>query len=251
LRLKQSRSPGATEAIRFNWRDACSPGIAAVKHGWPPILLIQFLAACLVVFYYRTPSFQAELSDLERVKADGGIPFDLATGAFAGGFVPQIAKLITGRANAFRSSFWRDMLFAGFVYAIVAVEVDLFYHLQTATFGSHDDVFTLSKKDLIDMGLFSPFLSIPTAVVLFEWHNSGFSLRNSRDRMRRQFYSLKVMPALIPCWAFWIPVLLCVYAMPINLQFPLSQLAEASWATLFIFIASDKTNNKKPLAQER
>jgi len=215
-----------------------------VRHSWPPILLIQAAAACLVVAYYRSPGLQADLTSLEHFKANGGIAFDLYTGALAGGVVPQLAKLVTGRAGKVSIGFWTQMLFAGLVYAIVGVEIDLFYHLQAAMFGTRNDVLTLVRKDLVDMGLFTPFLSIPTAVGLFEWRKAGFSFVGFVRRVRTGFYRSKVMPALIPCWVFWTPMLLCVYSMPSNLQFPLSQLAEASWAVLFIFIAGGEAEDR-------
>src|SRR5205807_2078722 len=141
-----------------------------------------------------------------------------------------LAKLVTGRAGRVSRSFWTSMLFTGFIYAVVAVEVDYFYRFQASLFGSGNDWPTLLKKDVVDMAIFTPILSIPSAVILFEWRNAGFSWKNLATRLRSDFYRTKIFPALIPCWAFWIPMLLCVYAMPSNLQFPLAQLPEASWA---------------------
>ncbi|MBW7929038.1 MAG: hypothetical protein H3C58_13330, partial [Fimbriimonadaceae bacterium] len=48
-----------------------------------------------------------------------------------------------------------------------------------------------------------------------------------------------IVPALIPCWAFWIPILICVYSLPANLQFVFALLAEAAWSILFVFIATN------------
>jgi hypothetical protein len=223
----------------FRWRDATGPGIAALKHGWAPMLLIQFFAGCLVVAYYQIPGLRMSLRALEELKSHGGPPFALASGAIAGGLVPQLAKLLTGRVTSFGRRFWLQMLFTGAVYAIVSLQIDYFYQFQAFMFGSQHDGLTVIKKDLVDMAIFAPFISIPTAVILFEWRNAGFSATDLGHRLRSQFFRSKIVPALIPCWAFWIPMLLCVYAMPPNLQFPLAQLAEASWAVLFIFIATD------------
>lgn len=235
--MGESRKPAVG---RFSWRDASALGVAAVKHGWAPMLLIQILAGALVGAYYWSPSLRDALTGLERLKEHGGPLFDLLAGAIAGGLIPQIAKLVTGKAR-FSRAFFGDTLFNAFVYAIVALQVDYFYQLQGALFGNGIDIATLIKKNVVDMFLFAPLISIPTAVLLFEWRKARVSGRPLSERLGPLFVRSKIMPAMIPCWAFWIPMLFCVYSMPRNLQFPLAQLAEASWAVLFIFIATDET----------
>jgi len=165
--------------------------------------------------------------------------FVVATGFMAGGLLPMLAKIVTRKVRIADPSFWGDLVFNGFVYAIVAIEVDALYRTQAYIFGTGIDAATLIKKNLVDMGLFSPFLSMPTAVGLFEWRKSSFSLKALREEVSFRFFKQKVATALIPCWGFWIPMLFCVYALPPNLQFPFAQLGEASWCLLFVFIATE------------
>ncbi len=222
----------------FSIHAATAPGIAAVKHNWAPFLLMQGLAATLVFTYYRSTGLREATESLQHLKETGGVRFDLVSGSISGGLLPSIARAVTGKVKAFDRTFWLDTLFNAFVYAIVAIQVDFFYRYQGIWFGTDIHVLTLVKKTVVDMGLFSPFLCIPTAVILFEWRKAGFSLKALLSEMRAQFYLTKVVPTLIPCWAFWIPMLFCVYAMPPNLQLPLSQVGEASWCLLFVFIAT-------------
>ncbi len=229
---------GVTEFHGFSWKGAIVPAVSGVKRSWAPMLLIQAVGAGLVAFYYANETFRADLSALEAIKSHGGIPLDLVAGATAGGVAPQLAKLATGRADPRLPAFWSSMLFAGFVYSIVAVQVDLFYQFQGFVFGTGRDWVTLTKKTLVDMAIFAPVISIPSAVLLFELRKVDYSPARLWFRTKNSFYRSKIMPALIPCWAFWIPMLFCIYAMPPNLQFPLAQVAEASWAVLFIFIAA-------------
>lgn len=231
---------GETSERVFDLKQAIRPGIQAAKHNWAPFLLIQIAAALLVLAYYRSPWLQDATLSLQRLKAGGGPGFDIASGSISGGLLPQAAKVVVGKVKRFDRAFWLDMLFNAFVYSIIALEVDYFYQLQAHLFGTGIDWVTLVKKTSLDMFVFSTVLSIPTAVALFEWRKVGFSTSRLVRVFGNRFYRLRVMPAMIPCWAFWIPVLFCVYALPPNLQFPLSQLAEASWCLLFVFIATSE-----------
>lgn len=200
-------------------------------------MLIQALAAMLVLAYYRFPEARAATESLQRFKANSGLPFSFVCGGIAGGLVPQLARIVT-RKSRLSAQFWRDTTFIALVYGIVGVQVDLFYQLQGVIFGTAIDLHTLIQKTAFDMAVASPTVFIPTAILLFEWRKAGFSLRRLVGAFTRWFYVDKVIPTLIPCWAYWIPVLFAVYAMPPNLQFPLAQLAEAAWCLLFVVIAT-------------
>jgi hypothetical protein len=54
-----------------------------------------------------------------------------------------------------------------------------------------------------------------------------------------RWYLTHVGPLLIPCWCFWIPMVLMVYSMPPPLQFSLFCLALAAWSLLMVFVAND------------
>lgn len=205
---------------------------------WPPFLLIQVAAAALAFAYYGSPGLQAVAAHIMRWKEAGGLPFAFAVGVMAGGVVPEIAKTLTGRLRSFDRAWLSKAAFTGMVYGIVATEVDVFYRGQAVLFGDGRDPLTLAIKTAVDMFLFSPLLCVPTAVLLFRWRKRGYSFRNGGRAFSWRFYRARVLPAMVPCWAFWIPILLCVYAMPTNLQFVFAQMAEAAWSILFVFIAT-------------
>ncbi len=209
---------------------------------------MQALAAILVFAYYRYPALQDATTSLQRLKASGGAAFDVISGAISGGVLPQAAKIVTFKVKRLDRAFISDTLFNAFVYGIVGVQVDYFYRLQGALFGNEINLTTLLEKNAVDMILFSPFLCIPTAIILYEWRKSRSSGHPLVNTFRTGFYRTKIVPILIPCWSYWVPMLFCVYAMPQNLQFPLSQLAEASWCLLVIFIATDEGIGEGKLA---
>lgn len=223
----------------WSWRAASAPGLAAVRSHWAPFLAIQVAAAALVVVYAQTPAVREWCVSIERVKVAGGVPFAFLAGAVAGGIIPEIAKAVTGRMGRPTREWLSASSFNAFVYALVGVQVDLFYRFQTWCFGSGTDAKTLIVKTAVDMAIFTPVLSIPLAVMLFEWKRVGFDLRRMGPAFTGRFYLSSIVPALIPCWAFWIPILICVYSLPTNLQFVFALLAEAAWSILFVFIATN------------
>lgn len=230
----------------WSLRVALAPGLAALRHHWPAFLVIQAAAVGIVVWYYRSDALQASASVLADLKVRGGVPFAFLVGAMVCSVIPELAKLVTGKLRVFDRRWIRDVAFTGFVYGVVAVQVDLFYRLQAALFGTGTDARTFLVKTAVDMALFSTTVSIPTAVVLFEWKKRDFRMRELVGEFSARFYRDKVLPALLPCWAFWTPVLFCAYSMPLQLQFLFSQLAEAAWSLLFVFMATQDVETLPP-----
>jgi hypothetical protein len=222
----------------WTWRAASRPGIAALKANWLPFLIIQVFAAVLVVLYYQNEGMRQGAKALENVKVAGGLPFAFLSGAVAGGLIPELAKLITGRLKKLDTGWLRDTAFNALVYGLIGMLVDVFYKQQAIWFGNGNDATTLFLKTIVDMIPFTMFLSIPFAISLFEWRKLGF--QGLVGGYRHGFYRHKVIPALIPCWAFWVPILICCYALPLNLQFPFAMLAEAAWSIMFVFIATGR-----------
>lgn len=219
-------------------RIALQPGIAAIRRYWAPFLLIQVSAALLVVAYYQVESVRVFADRIGLLKASWGLLFSAVGGFVAGGIVPEIAKAITGRMDRVSSTWLGNTVFNGFVYLVVAVQVDLFYRFQAFVFGNGVDAQTIFLKTLVDMGLFAPLLCMPSGVVLCEWRDARWNLGATLRALDRAWYRERVIPAILPGWAFWIPFLICLYALPQPLQMPFALLGEAAWSIIFIFIAT-------------
>ncbi len=210
----------------------------ALRRHWRPIVAIQVLALVIAIAYHQRVDVRNAAHGLELVKRAGGIVFAFVAGAFAGAVIPEFAKLVTGHLRQFDRKWVGDTLFNGFVYGLVGVEVDVFYHVQSRLFGDGSDVATLAIKTFVDMAIFSTILSIPSAVLLYEGRKLG--VRGLiKTWLRKGGYRELILPKLVMCWVFWIPVLFCVYAMPSDLQLCLALLAEAAWSILFVFVATE------------
>jgi hypothetical protein len=169
----------------------------------------------------------------------GGLWFAFAAGAFAGGIVPEIAKLLTraplrpGLQEVF------EVAHTAAVFGVVGVFVDVFYEFQGFLFGTGIDAHTLLCKTLFDMGAFAPLFCVPFEVAVLEWGHHRYRMRVLFRNLSVPAYRDRVLPAMIPCWVFWIPVLFCVYALPLDLQFPFAILAEAAWSIIVVCVTRD------------
>lgn len=222
----------------FNLKEAVQNSVDSVKAQWQPCLAIQIAAVILVICYYQLPAFRQSFHVISDWKVAGGLWFAFFAGAIAGGIIPELAKLVSFKLKKFDRKWFLDTAFNTFVYGIVGLQVYLFYMLQTMWFGDGNDFKTLAIKTFIDMAFFSTIISIPTAVTLFEWKRLKFNFSELRQELGQGYYLRKIVPALLPCWAFWTPILFCIYAFPTDLQYPISTLAEAAWSILFVFMAT-------------
>jgi hypothetical protein len=208
---------------------------AALRQFWRPFLLIQAAAVLLALAFRFSPTFRAACATAAQWKAAGGLPFAAITVAFAGGLLPELAKLIAmgprmlaGRAGevAFNTAF----------FAVNGVVVDLLYSGEARFFGAGGDPRTVVEKLAFDQFLFTPTWLV-VIVLLFLWRQRGFSWAATRPALRRGFYRERVLPLLLPDWLFWIPMVSVIYALPVALQFLLFIPALAAWSLIMVFIA--------------
>lgn len=220
----------------WSLKKALEPGFDAVRQHWRPLLAIQIAAVATVALYYRSTDFQGWSRSIATMKVAGGYPFAFLAGFVAGCVIPELAKVLTGRIPTDRVRWLKDSVFNGVAYGLLGIAVDVLYRLQTAWFGSGIDVTTIAIKTIVDQALFATLIAMPGLMMLFDGRAGGWRL--ARRMLTPAGYRDRVLPALIPNWAFWIPVLLCVYALPTDLQFVFAMLMDAAWSIVFVFIAT-------------
>ena len=216
-------------------------GKAAVRRFWRPFALIQAAAAALVVAYHVDARVRAVCAVLAAWKTAGGLPLSAATAAFAGGLLPELAKAVALRAGApspFRGR-GREIAFNVAFFAFNGVVVEGLYRLLARLFGAGTDPATVVAKMAFDQFVFTPpWLVLVTALYL--WRARGFSLGATRPAFAGglgRYARTRVLPLLLPDWAFWIPMVLVIYAFPLALQFLLFVLALAAWSLILVVIA--------------
>lgn len=230
-------------------RDILRPGIEAVRAHWAPFVLIQVVAAALVIAYYQVPWLRQIAETPADWKARYGFGFSFVGGFVAGGLVAELAKVVTGKVKRFDREWFGLLIFAGIAYGITGIQVDLLYWGQAQIFGQGTDAVTMIKKTVADMALFASLISMPFMTSLFEWRRLGYSWSKLRAEWSNQFYRRKVLPSLIPCWAFWIPYVFCTYALPLKLQLVFAFLGEAAWSVLLVFILTREDQEVSAMPQ--
>jgi hypothetical protein len=218
---------------------AASPlaaGAAALRRFWRPFLLIQSGAALLAIAYRVSVPFREACAVAAAWKTAGGLPIAAATGALAGGLLPEFAKLAADRSRTALRGRGGEILFNTAFFAFNGVVIDLLYRGEALLFGNDAQVRTVMEKVAFDQFVFSPLWLI-VIVLLFLWRQRGYSLGATLPAVGRGFYQARVVPLLIPNWLFWIPMVSIIYALPVALQFLLFVPALAAWSLIMVFIA--------------
>jgi hypothetical protein len=223
-------------------------GKAAVRRFWRPFILIQLVAVALVVAYHVDARVRDVCAALAAWKTAGGLPLSAVTAAFAGGILPELAKLAARtRGGASPSPFQgrgREIAFNVVFFAFNGVVVDGLYRLLARLFGTGTDPATVVAKMAFDQFVFTPpWLVLITTLYL--WRARAFSVvavRAAFSRGLSAYARERVLPLLLPDWAFWIPMMCVVYAFPLALQFLLFILALAAWSLIMVVIAGGETS---------
>jgi hypothetical protein len=215
-------------------------GQAALRRFWRPFALIQLVAVALVVAYHASPSVRDVCAALAAWKTAGGLPLAAATAAFAGGVLPELAKLVAQRGSAPLRGRAGEIAFNVAFFAFNGVVVDGLYRLEATLFGSGAGSATIAAKVAFDQFVFTPpWLFLITALYLFRAR--GYSWSATRPAFTRGFFRERVLPLLLPDWFFWIPMVSVVYAFPLALQFLLFILALAAWSLILVVIAGGES----------
>jgi len=217
-------------------------GLRAAKANLVPGLIVQAMMASLLAAYYLQPQVHAWLSVLAVIKQNGGYLFSMAASALAGGVLPEILIVVAFQAGKARWNNAQNLFFTIPYWAFDGLLVDMFYRYQATLFGSHVDFHTVFKKVLLDQFIFTPFITTPIGMACYEWRNQNYSFKGLSRVWTFTFYKNRSFPALIACWAVWIPLVSLVYSLPSLLQFPLFSLGLTLWVILFNYInASHQT----------
>jgi hypothetical protein len=224
-------------------------GLAALRRFWRPFVLIQGVAVALGLAYRFSDAVRAVCVVLARWKTAGGLPFAAVTSAIAGGLLPELAKWLVARqssppaaASPDARRAWRDVLFNASFFATNGVLVDGLYRTAARLFGNDARLATVVRKIAFDQFVFTPMVMV-LATALFLLRQRGWSWARTRPALGRGFLATRVLPLLVPCWCFWIPIVAVVYALPGPLQFLMFAFALAAWSLIMVFIASDRASS--------
>jgi hypothetical protein len=219
------------------------PGLEAVADNWRAFVLIQALAAAVVAAYYLVPALGDAFSAVERFRAATGIWFAVGATVVASVILPEIAKVVTGQKDQLISG--RDAAWLTAFFASIGAYVYLLYELLGQIAGSGTDLQTVASKVALDMFVSSPTMSIPYSTMFMLFRDEGYNAAKTREMLRTGEFIRRYPTLLVNAWAFWIPVLFAVYAMPSSLQVPLFVVVQAAWCLVLVHITSTRRRQQK------
>lgn len=182
--------------------------------------------------YYLVPGAAGATASLAKLKVESGLLGTALATAFASVILPLLAKKATGLGKGKFDA--ADFVFQFGFFCLLGISVDLLYQGLAVLFGNGASVGVIVRKLLVDQFVFAPLVAIPFSTSAFLWKDAGFSLRRTIQEGKQGVWISRFVTLQISCWAFWFPVVICVYAMPTNLQFCLYLCAQAAWGLLLL-----------------
>ena len=190
----------------------------------------------MVCSYYWIEGSVSLFDQIAAYKANGGLVFTAVTTIISGGLLPELLKRgMRPRGEAQPKMI--ELLHQFTMWGILGIMIDLFYRLQTELFGQTNDAGTLLIKVLFDLFCFTPLLSLPFIASWFLlYEKQGKLLPWLRALTFVNIYK-RVLPLWVTALCFWPAMLLVVYSLPSQLQFPLFLFGNSAYSILMIFIA--------------
>jgi hypothetical protein len=220
------------------------PGLRAVKDHIRPFLFIQVCIVALVFAYYKVPAVTAFADNLAALKIRGGLPFAFIATAFAGVVLPEAFKIASGDG---RRLWGTEFFYMILVFGINGLIVDALYRFLGYLFGNENTFSTVATKVIVDQTLAAPFIFMPYFGLMMLWRHFKFNFSALRANLKERPLFKQIWPSLIVGWAFWIPALCGIYAMPQKVQFVLFLFVEAAWSLIIIHVA--KSMNEANLTE--
>ncbi|MFO1482242.1 MAG: hypothetical protein U1F71_02660 [Verrucomicrobiaceae bacterium] len=223
-----------------------SPGILATigavfRKNRVPCLVLNVIAAGLVVSYYQVPALAGFWESLGALKTRWSFGFSCVSTMFAAAILPSTIQWMQGVLPAEQR--WKRLLLLMLFWGYRGMEIDLFYRMQGWIFGHGNDAATLVKKVIVDQFVMSPLWFVPTYVVALRWVELGGSWSRTRPTLDREFWTRTCPTVLLTNWLIWIPALALVYSLPAALQFPLFSVVMCFFILVVTMMTRRKNHN--------
>jgi hypothetical protein len=236
-RVEASHADGGGAVVTKEPERPLAVGLRAARANLVPALVIQAAVVSVVLAYYLWEPARAWLTRLAEFKRGGGYLFSLISGVLAGGLLPELLTVAVFQRWRVRRENLSSLAFGACFWGLMGMVVDALYRAQALAFGDGVELATVLKKAAFDQFVFTPFVTIPLTVVVFEWRHAGYRLSGMPRVLSLAFYTQKILPTIVSGLGFWLPVVLLVYSLPLPLQFPLFTLALTLWVMIFTWIS--------------
>lgn len=225
----------ATNDNEAPWR----AGMRGARATLLPGIVLQVLAALLVIAYYHHDAVRQSVDALARLHERAGVGFGIVSTGLFGGLIPV---LYLRARTATRDRFdWRGGAVLVAFWAYKGVEVDLWYRFMAFAIGAANTPAIIATKTLLDQFVYCPILAVPATVLVYEWIELHFDSGALRGDVRAGgWYRRRVLPVLISNLAVWVPAVCIIYALPTPLQLPLQNLVLCFFTLLLAHVVTPR-----------
>jgi hypothetical protein len=213
---------------------------AAAAANFLPAMGLQFVALFVLWAYRFWPGAQFFLNQVGRFKHDIGFEFAFVTSALAGAVLPLALQGL--QRGAHRRIPLTALPVLLLFWGLRGCIVDILYQYQSIAWGDNALLQTLAIKVFCDLGIFTPLIGIPTVALMFAWLDANGNSERFLVNFERgliAWFKRDVWPLVPMAWVVWLPALMVIYALPVDLQLPISIIIQCFWA-LFLVVLTDK-----------
>ena len=231
-------------ASPWTLQDALRPGLLAVRRFYRVFLFFQAIAIALYFSYQNIPSIQASCDAFAAWKKSGGILLSAVLTAVAGTLLPELVRTLVGPDRSWDPGRIRRLGWNFLFFSFNGLMVDLFYLVQATLFGLGPSWKVVLPKMALDFFGFIPWVALPMSVSYFLWLELAWPPSRILRAWNWSLYRDRVLPLIIPDFAYWGPILIFLYGLPLPLQVPFFLLAFSGWSLAFVFIGSHGLEKK-------
>jgi hypothetical protein len=222
---------------RSQFRRTIQPGLDAVRTLWLPFVLIQFFGLLLVLAYFYMPSVARVCDSVGELKVRSGLLFAAVTMPLACGVAPEFFKYAAGVDRSFSRLRLELMLHNMGLFLVGGICLDLFYSWLGRTFAGVEPAVAVAAKVAIDQALYTTLVGVPLIAASYTLRKVGYRPFAALRQLNADWYARDVMPVLVVCWAYWLPMTSLMYTLPPNLTFVYGLVASAASSVLLVAVA--------------
>jgi hypothetical protein len=209
--------------------------ISAVKANIVPGMLLIAFALFIIFSYYYIKEAKFIFSFIAALKLEYGYIFSIFSTALFGGTIPFIFELFLKRDMG--KSRLKFYLFLNIFWAVKGLEIDFFYRLQAGFFGNNSDFFTVFFKTLVDQLIYVPLWAAPTMIIAYHYRDRGFRISGIYSELKQDFLYKRMLPILFSGWMVWLPAVIIIYNLPLELQLPIQNIILCFWSLMMSFLS--------------
>jgi hypothetical protein len=92
-------------------------------------------------------------------------------------------------------------------------------------------------KVLIDQFLYTTLIGVPLISLSYTLRKVRYHPLIAARHLNVRWYEREVLPVLVTCWAYWLPMTILMYTLPATLTFVYGMVASAASSTLLTAVA--------------